>query len=184
MNKLILISGSLAAGKSTLAKSLGDVLSFIVINKDELKEIECDVFDYQNREDNLKLSKASMANMIHFFERTAKAGADIILEANFRTQEVCEIAEIAENYCYKTCLIMLTGSDDLLYKRFLNRVPTRHKAHLSIGLQEDYEKFVEYNRYIMNQDLAFEPNSLDVTYLNPEEVLQASLEILKENDII
>ena len=48
MNKLIIISGDLASGKSTLSKSLGDYLSYVVINKDELKEIECDVFDCLN----------------------------------------------------------------------------------------------------------------------------------------
>ena len=72
MNKLIIISGDLAAGKSTLAKRLGDYLSFVVLNKDELKEIENDVFDYQTREDNKKLSLAAMSNMIHFFTRLAK----------------------------------------------------------------------------------------------------------------
>lgn len=184
MNNLILISGSLAVGKSTLAKSLGEQLSYIVINKDELKEIACDIFDYTNREENLKLSKASMKYMIHFFERCAKAGKDVILEANFRTEEVCDIADIAEENDYRVCLILLTGDDELLYERFLSRVPGRHKAHLSIGLQSSFEKYKEYNEMLANQDLVYEPHIIDITSLNPEDVLSTTLMILKEEDMI
>lgn len=184
MANLILISGSLAAGKSTLAKSLGEHLSYVVINKDELKEIACDIFSYSNREENLKLSKVSMEYMIHFFERIAKAGQDVILEANFRTEEVCRIADIASENDYRVCLIILTGNDELLYERFLGRVPTRHKAHLSIGLQESFDRFKEYNEMLRNQDLVYEPHLLDISSLNPEDVLSYSLMILREENMI
>ena len=184
MNKLILISGDLAAGKSTLAKRLGDYLSYVVINKDELKEIECDVFDYSNREENRKLSVASMKNMIHFFSRLAKAGVDTILEANFRSEEVCEIADIAEEFGYSVILLMLEGDQNLLYQRFLERMENRHRAHISIGLQNDFSKFVEYNNYLRNQDLVYEPHTIDVTDLNEDKVFEIALEIVNEEKFI
>ena len=106
MNRLIIISGDLAAGKSTLANRLGEYLSFVVLNKDPLKEIECDVFGYSSREENKLLSVAAMKNMIHFFSRLAKVGTDTILEANFRSEEVCDIADIASEYNYNVVSIL------------------------------------------------------------------------------
>lgn len=184
MNKLILITGNLASGKSTLAKSLGDYLGCVVINKDELKEIECDVFDYQTREENKLLSLAAMKNMIHFFSRVALTGADIILEANFRTDEICEIADIASENNYQVILFELLGDYDLLYERFLERMKNRHKAHISIGLQNDFDKFVEYNEDLLNQDLVFPPHIIDMTDLNAKQVFEEVVQILANYKMI
>lgn len=184
MNKLIIISGDLAAGKSTLAKRLGDYLSFVVINKDELKEIECDVFDYQTREDNKKLSLASMKNMVHFFSRLAKVGVDTILEANFRSEEVCEIADIASEYDYSVISIVLRGDQNILYRRFLERMQNRHKAHMSIGLQNDFRKFIEYNDYLRNQDLVYDSHIIDVTNLNEDRLFETTLKTINEEKFI
>ena len=184
MNRLIIISGDLASGKSTLAKRLGEYLSFVVLNKDELKEIECDVFDYSTREENKLLSKAAMSNMIHMFSRLAKAGVDTILEANFRSEEVCEIADIASEYDYKVFLFELTGDQVLLYERFLERMENRHKAHMSIGLQYDFELFKEYNQNLRNQDLVYEPHVIDITDLNEDTVFDVALGQLEEENVI
>ena len=184
MNKLIIISGDLASGKSTLAKSLGDYLSYVVLNKDELKEIECDVFDYTSREENKKLSLAALKNMTHFFSRLANVGVDVILEANFRSEEVCEIADIASEYNYDVFLITLRGDYPLLYDRFLQRMENRHKAHISIGLQNDFNKFMEYNEMLRNQDLVFEPHIIDMTELNERQVMEFAILLLKEEKFI
>ena len=184
MNKLIIISGDLAAGKSTLAKRLGDYLSFVVINKDELKEIECDIFDYKNREDNKKLSLAAMSNMLHFFTRLAKVGTDTILEANFRSEEVCDIADVASENNYEVISIILRGNQNLLYQRFLARLDNRHKAHISIGLQNDFNKFEEYNEYLRNQDLVYEPHIIDITNMSEDRVFEQAVRLLSEEKFI
>ena len=184
MNKLIIITGNLASGKSTLAKALGDYLNCVVINKDELKEIECDVFDYRNREENRLLSIAAIKNMIHFFSRLALTNQDAILEANFRTDEICEIADIAKENNYEVILLELIGDYELLYERFLDRMKTRHKAHMSIGLQNDFDKFIEYNEELLNQDLVFKPHIIDMTDMNATKVFEETLKILKENKML
>lgn len=183
MNNLILIAGDLAAGKSTLAYALGEALNYIVLTKDELKEIECDVFSYTCREENLKLSKAAFQNMLYFCKNAAKVGSNLILDSNFRSKEVCEIADIAYENGYTVTLFYLTGEYEVLYERFLARIPTRHRAHISIGLQENFDKYMEYNDNLRNQDLVFEKHIIDVTNMGPEKVLETVLEILKENDI-
>ena len=184
MNRLIIISGDLAAGKSTLANRLGEYLSFVVLNKDPLKEIECDVFGYSSREENKLLSVAAMKNMIHVFSRLAKVGTDTILEANFRSEEVCDIADIASEYNYNVVSIILRGNQTVLYQRFLERMETRHKAHISIGLQNDYNRFVEYNQYLRNQDLVFEPFIVDTTTLGEDATFEKAIKFLSQEKFI
>lgn len=184
MKRLILITGELASGKSTLAKSLGKDLGIVVFNKDELKEIECDVFDYSNRDENLKLSEAAMKNMFHILERFAVIGSDLILEANFRTDDIKQIKAIVDKENYQVCLIYLKGHQELLFYRFLERLKNRHKAHISIGLQNDIEKYKEYNKYIESQDTIYTKHIIDMSHMNKDEVLNHVKEILKENKMI
>lgn len=184
MKNLIIISGDLASGKSTLSKKLGERLSYIVLNKDPLKEIACDVFDYSSREENKKLSKCAMDNMVYMFKKTAEAGYNIILEANFRSEDICNIAEIVEEYDYNVVLLFLKADSNVSYERFLSRLENRHKAHISIGLQYDFNMFVEYNEMLRNQDLVYEQHTIDTTYIDEDMVLEETMNILMEEEII
>lgn len=179
MKNLIIISGDLAAGKSTLAFSLGKKLSYIVITKDSLKEIACDVFSYSNREENQKLSKVSMDNMVYFLNRVAIANQDVILEANFRNEDMQRISKIAEEYNYNVVLLFLYGDYKILYDRFLLRSLNRHKAHLSMGLQNDFNKYIEYIDMLRSQDLIYKINKIDTSKLDENQTLEESLKIFK-----
>ena len=68
MHKLILITGDLASGKSTLAASLSESLSIPYFTKDSLKEIACDAIGYSSREENRRLSISAVNSMIYVFE--------------------------------------------------------------------------------------------------------------------
>ena len=109
MQRLIIITGDLAAGKSTLASALSEVLGIPYIIKDTLKEIACDIIGYQTRQENRQLSITATQDMIYFFKQCALVGNDLILEANFRTDELTEIKRIAEEYNYNAVLLVLTG---------------------------------------------------------------------------
>ena len=91
MQRLIIITGDLAAGKSTLAASLSQVLGMPFLTKDALKEIACDIIGYQSRQENRLLSVTATQDMIYFFKQCALVNNDLILEANFRTDELLEI---------------------------------------------------------------------------------------------
>jgi adenylylsulfate kinase-like enzyme len=71
MQKLILITGDLAAGKSTLAKKLSEKLNTLCFTKDVLKEILSDDIGFSNRQENKKLSIASISVMNHIFYQYA-----------------------------------------------------------------------------------------------------------------
>ena len=171
MKKVVLITGDLAAGKSTLADKLSTTLNFTCIKKDCVKEIICDSVGFSTREENKRISVAAVNSMIHFLEQTLKIGGEVILEANFRLQEILRIQDIVKQYNGELFIIYLTGNPKILYERFLSRVPTRHRAHLSIGLDKDYDKFVDYINDLRNQLERIDCLKIDTTSLLEEDVL-------------
>lgn len=184
MNRLIIITGDLASGKSTLAFTLSNKIHITCLSKDKMKEILSDDIGFTNRAENVRLSHGAVNEMIYCFEQSAKVGADMILEANFHTMELALLSRLVNKYNYQACLIYVTGDKKLLYERFLQRVPTRHRAHLSLGLTESFEKFEEYIDGLRKEDLIFPVNRLDMTSLNEEEEYNEGLKILHNVGLI
>ena len=180
MANLILICGDLAAGKSTLAASLSEALSIAFITKDSLKEIACDAIGYETREENRQLSIAATDSMIYFFNQCALVGQSIILEANFREDEIARIKEIADFNHYQVLLINLTGDINLLYQRFLDRLVNRHIAHRSLHLDYSIDRFASYINEIRNQNLLYPAFTIDMTDLDEEEVTEEALAIIHQ----
>lgn len=180
MQRLIVITGDLAAGKSTLAMALSEHYQIPFITKDALKEIACDIIGYSSREENRELSIIATTDMIYFFKQCALVKQDLILEANFRTDELNEIQNIAEDNNYQVVLLVLTGDTPLLYQRFLDRLPNRHIAHRSIHLEESYEKFAAYIESLRDQDFVFTPNYIDMSNLDEDEVVEEALQIIED----
>ena len=180
MANLIVISGDLAAGKSTLAASLSAELSLVHLTKDSLKEIACDAIGYSTREENRQLSVAATDSMIYFFNQCALVNQSLILEANFRQDEMMKIKEIADEYHYQILLIVLTGDINLLYQRFLDRMVNRHIAHRSLNLDYSIERFASYINEIRNQDLIYPTYTIDMTDLDEDEVTEKALELVHQ----
>ena len=178
MHNLILITGDLAAGKSTLAQSLSESLNIPYLTKDRLKEIACDAIGYSSREENRRLSVSAINSMIYTFEQFAKVGQDIILEANFRCDEMMRIQQICEEYSYNVVFIGSTGDVNLLYQRFLDRLPSRHQAHRSLNLDYSFERFVSYLEEIRNEGMNFPINYIDMSDLDEDQVTDEALAII------
>ena len=171
MKNVVLITGDLAAGKSTLADNLSKALNFTCIKKDNVKEIICDSIGFTNREENKRISVAAVNSMILFLHQILKVGGEAILEANFRLEEINRIEELVKEYQGKLFVIYLTSNPKVLYERFLSRVPTRHRAHLSIGLDKDYDKFVSYLNELQKPLERIDCLKIDTTSLLEEDVL-------------
>ena len=150
MKKLILITGDLAAGKSTYSKILSERYNINVINKDPLKEILCDTIGFDGREQNLKLSVAATSVMCYLFSEFAKLGRDIILEANFHAQELVRLNETAKENGYSVLTLVFRGDIGILHERYMNRIRCehRHPGHLSTALDEleDFRQYIESAR--------------------------------------
>lgn len=180
MANLIIIAGDLAAGKSTLAASLSEELNIVYITKDSLKEIACDAIGYSTREENRQLSIAATDSMIYFFQQAALVGSSLILEANFRNEEIKQIKQIADLYDYQVVLLCLTGDINLLYQRFLDRLANRHIAHRSLNLDVSIDRFASYIEDIRNQDLIYPTFTIDMSELDEEEVTEEALKIIHQ----
>ena len=178
MRNLIIISGDLASGKSTLAASLSAELNIAYIIKDTLKEIACDAIGYSSREENRKLSISATDSMIYFLKQTAMVGNPLIMEANFRHEEIVKIKAIAEENNYQVLLFCLKGDINLLYQRFLDRLTNRHIAHQSLHLDYSLERFASYIEDIRNEDLIYPAYQIDMTDLDEEEVVNEALNII------
>ena len=178
MKRVIVITGDLASGKSSLADSLSFRLGCPDFKKDVIKEKYCDMYGYSSREENRKLSVMAVNYMLDAFKKFAKEGNDLILEANFRKGELQEIEHIAMQYNYQVILLVLRGDIEVLYKRFLSRIPTRHKAHRSMHLDESIDKFRNYIEEQRKEDVVFIPHIIDTTKRDSEEVLKIALQII------
>ena len=183
MRKLIIISGDLASGKSTLANELSIRHDIIHFTKDKFKESLCDIFSFTNREENRRLSVAAVEIMMQIFSECAIIGNDLILEGNFREEELLVMKNIAEENDYQTCLIFLTGETHLLYERFLCRLTNRHPAHTSLHLEENFEKFAQYLNTFRMQDQIFTPHVIDMSDFSIDEVADFADKILEEEGL-
>ncbi len=161
MFHLICISGDLATGKSTFSKILSSHFKIPVFNKDSIKEVLGDEIGFNNREENLKLSKATMSLMTFIFKQFSYTGHDLILESNFHTHEQKELADLAKKSGYDVLTIRLKGNEDILYKRFMHRIQfeNRHPVHCSTTL-DNYDEFCAYIQISSQEE--FEGKQLEI----------------------
>lgn len=140
--KLVLIVGELAAGKSTIAEYLAARFSVPCFTKDRIKELLCDRFGVGTREENLQLSYLTFDLLLHIFERFSASGQPLILESNFRQNELDRLEAAAGEAGYETLTLFLTGDLHVLHERFLARAASgsRHPAHLTQRL-DAFEDF-------------------------------------------
>lgn len=150
MPKLLLITGDLAAGKTTFSRILSERYKENLFHKDTLKEVLGETIGFSNREENLKLSKAAIELMIFIFSEFAKQNKNLILESNFHEIELTRLHETANKHGYEVLTLVLRGDAEILHKRYLNRITNenRHPVHLSVSLNDidDFKKCLAWGR--------------------------------------
>ncbi len=175
MRKLLLITGDLATGKSTFSNILSKRYNVNVFFKDSIKEVLGDTIGFSDREENKKLSKASMRLMYFIFSEFTKLGKDLILESNFHTDELEKLHEIARHNNYKILTISLYGNVEILHKRYLNRISNenRHPVHLSTTLDvfEDFKKCSDYLNHVKIPGDVIRVNADEFSYQSNQELL-------------
>ena len=180
MSKVVLILGDLAAGKSTLADNLSAKTNYVCLKKDIIKENLSNVIGFSNREENRKLSIASVDIMTYVLENILKVNGNAILEANFRSNEINSISSLVKRYDAKLEIVYLYGEYSIIYKRFIERVPYRNKTHLSMNLDKDFDAFKAYINEIRNDVANIKAFKIDTSNLDEKEVLNKVITYLKE----
>lgn len=150
MNKLLLITGDLAAGKSTFSQILSKRYQVSVFNKDTIKEVLGNTIGFSDRQENLRLSNAAVEMMRFIFSQTAAFHNNLILEANFHTGELEKLHQIADENGYEILTLVLRGELSVLHERYLNRIQNenRHFVHLSNELDvfENFRNYIDVSR--------------------------------------
>lgn len=188
MRRLLLITGDLATGKSTYAKLLSQRYGVSMFAKDTVKEVLGDTIGFSNREENLKLSVATVKLMVFLFEEFAKLDKPLILEANFHTEELEALHETAGKYGYEVLTLVLRGELDIIHKRYLHRMQkeNRHPVHLSTTL-DIYEDFTEYIEKARKEALVgeyVEISADDFRYQTDEALLKKTDEFMRESSLV
>jgi predicted kinase len=177
MKQVLLVSGHLAALKSTLSKKLSIDLNAICLNKDDMKEVLGDTIGFTNREENLKLSKATFQMMLKMMHDILKIDDLVILESNFKVSEMNQLNALIEEQKIHSSTVFLIGDAEVLYERYVKRQPERHPVHTSTGLisfdnfkasMESFDPSVYGGSYIL----------FDTTVMN-EELYQVMLQQVK-----
>ncbi|MGN0167065.1 MAG: hypothetical protein ACI4AB_03395 [Acetatifactor sp.] len=183
MKKLLLIMGDLATGKSTFANILSKRYDTNVFYKDSIKEVLGDTIGFTNREENLKLSKATMELMFFIFSEFGKLNKNLILESNFHTAELEKLHKMAYENNYEVLTLVLRGNVDILYKRYLNRIhnENRHPVHLSTTLDifDDFKACTEYLRKEQIPGKTIKINADNFSYQTDEAILASIDEFMR-----
>lgn len=173
--KLLLIMGDLACGKSTFANLLSNRYNTSVFGKDSIKEVLGDTIGFANREENLKLSRATMELMFFLFSEFTKLNKPLILESNFHTKELETLHKMASERGYEVLTLVLRGDVEAPHKRYLHRMQNenRHPVHLSTTLDvfEDFKGYTEYSRSEAIPGEYIEINANDFSYQTDTELL-------------
>ena len=143
MNKIIIIGGYCATGKSVFSRKLSQLLNIPCFNKDTLKEVLGDGFGTDN---NMVFNKGSFTTfllLLHIAEKFLQVGKICILESNFKLKEIEQIKTLLDKYNYKCLTFIFKGNFDVLFERYMKRdiAEKRHWVHDTAG--EDKDNFRE-----------------------------------------
>ena len=184
MKRLLILTGDVAAGKSTFAEILSKRYQTNVFYKDKVKEVLGDVIGFSNREENLKLSDAAVQLMIRTFEEFAKLEKPLILEANFHKRELQQLQDIAKEYHYEVMTLVLEADLHILHERYMNRMKyeNRHPVHMSARQDrfEDFKDYVERARKEGTVGMVIKICADDFSYRTDDELLQKIDRFMKE----
>ena len=182
MNKLILVNGDIATGKSHFALILSERFNLPLYTKDEFKEKFADETPCSTYEESHLLSIRAMDALIDVFYKNASKNADLILEANFHEEHLRRIEEIAMEHHYEILNLNLVGTPEILYQRYVNRRDheSRHPVH-AINQLNDFASFEKYclerkQEYLCGEVITI--NTDDFSYQNNEELLNRIKEFL------
>lgn len=162
MKKLLLITGDLAAGKTTFSDLLAKRYGVPVFQKDRVKEVMTDVLGFRDRAESKALSRAAVEVMGHIFSGLAAAGGDLILEANFREAELEKLHAAAGEHGYRVLTLVLYGDGEVLHRRYLRRAreENRHPVHLTNPLEKQ-EDFLALVRWVHEEPVPGEKLVID-----------------------
>ncbi len=124
---VVIILGSPASGKTTLAARLGAELALPIFRKDDIKEALFDVIGAGDREWSRLLSEASFASLIRIARTQLEAHFSFILEGNWREEHTPGLEALLAGHTARAAQICCTAEPAEIVRRFTAR--RRHPGH-------------------------------------------------------
>jgi len=149
-NKIILVAGLPAAGKSTFSRELSKRLNIPCFKKDIIKEVMADGFGKENKDLLNRDKKGSIATfmlILHIAEQFMQTGNVCILESNFQKHyplpltENRQIENLIKKYKYECLTFLFKGELDVVSERYFNRDAVRHWVHERAADKDSIKKY-------------------------------------------
>jgi len=130
-NKIILVGGYCAAGKSTFARKLSQELNIPCFEKDTIDETLCDGFGRESKVYEMESENVAFDLMLYIAERFLQTEKPCIFENVFVLEELGKIKSLLEKYNCECLLFILKGNPDVMFERYAERDRTgeRHWIH-------------------------------------------------------
>lgn len=144
MNKIVIISGPSASGKSTYIKHLENICNVPIFEKDKVKIelVKAYSGDIKTIEASKYFGKISYNVLWHIVDVMMSAKLDFVIESNFTLESRCMINQLLKKHNYDGLLIKFDASDEILYERFKARDKGEFREkELGIGLYKDFKCF-------------------------------------------
>ena len=144
-NKIIIVGGYCATGKSAFSRKLSHLLNLPCFNKDTIKEVLGDGLSPEDNMMDKKGSNTTFMLMLHITEQFLMSKKMCILESNFKLNESKLIKTLLEKYDCECLTFIFKGDLEILFKRYMERekMGKRHWVHVTFG--ENPDNFHKYH---------------------------------------
>ena len=167
--KLIIIGGSLATGKSTVAKRLAEKTGIVRVSMDEIKEGLFDVVGYRDREWSKDIGRLAFPVFKGVIDMYLRRGESVIADAVFICVSDAEwIQSFADEHGVELKQIWMTADPRVCRERFMTRANSeRHPGH-NDALEHVIEEFDRrfFNKSFIPLPLNAKTKIVDTTNLN------------------
>ena len=169
-NKIIIVEGYLASGKSTFALKLSESLKIPYFIKDTFKIALCENISVNDRNESSRFSAVTFDAMMYAIERLFEVGYPVIIEGNFVPEGVKRIDEskiirgIINKYSCKPLVFKFSGDTKILHRRFIERerLPERGQVN-KMGFEPSYTEFDAWCHNLDKFDVGGKVIKIDTT---------------------
>ncbi len=168
--KIIVIEGYLASGKSTFALQLSRALNISYLIKDTFKIALCKNISVASRIESSIFSTVTFDGMMYVTERMLETNTPVIIEGNFvpagvkKIDEAGAIKHLVTKYNCTSLDFKFMGNTRVLHQRFLQREKTAERGEVNkIGMDVSYDTFDQWCHNFDDFDIGGETVRVDTT---------------------
>lgn len=172
-SKIVIITGAMATGKTSILNSLRNVSDVFTFSKDEIKEELFNSFDNLDLELTKRLGNASFSILLDLTDRVTTKGQSIVIEGNFRPKyNEAQVNDIVnKNKCDVLQILCKANSETILERiRSRQELGDRHKGHGDLNRDEEFERQISSGDYRFFDIEGSETIEVDMSLINDKKI--------------